>query len=719
MESYSKNLSRKRFLFVVLLLGILALFSFIAFVSNSRSNNLKKNINVLGQVKETYHKIDTSISILYQAENHSRLYTVTYDTAYLRAYIQELNVVSVLLDSIKREDDERYNKAKGNEYYNFSTLINEKKNKNNKFIHLKQLTDSLLALSARRKEPKPVKKLVLPYPIRSIQKTVRIDTIKIEQKQNKKKRLFGRLVDAVSGKDNQVELSQKASSSESTENKEEVKTPEFKYQANVVAIDRYYKNLLNSKKAMNEAENELLLLNDKLFKELREALSTFRLSSERFMEAQRHELRTSALLDLRKLDGLSIASILMVGILTIIIAFNIWKIFKSDQQILQFSHQIKEQTKAKESFLANISHEIRTPLNSIIGFSEQITLSSLTGQQKMQFEAIQTASKILLNIVNDLLDLSKFESGSMVLKKQPFSPVEIINEVVTVLKVQANSKNLSIIIKDNGESVGLLGDSFRLKQVIMNLVSNSIKFTKSTGIITISSDVIRKENQKVIWKLAVSDTGVGIPADYLSRIFDEFTQVEATQSRENKTLGTGLGLAICKRIVEAHHGTIKVDSVINEGSTFSIEIPTDISPIFTVAPTSSNTGEITELLAGKRVLIVDDNSMNLLLISSLLRKRAVQFDEAMDGECALDLIKKNSYSLLITDLQMPKMNGIELTQAVRLLSDHDKASIPILGFTAHVSKEDELKLKEIGMSDLLIKPFTEKEFKQIVSKVMV
>ncbi len=355
-----------------------------------------------------------------------------------------------------------------------------------------------------------------------------------------------------------------------------------------------------------------------------------------------------------------------------------------------------------------MSHEIRTPLNSVIGFSEQLSQGELNGQQIEQVNAIRSSSVMLLDVVNDILDFSKYETGKVSFDKISFVPYDAITEVFNSIAIQATNKGVKlkneILFKKNH---CFSGDSLRLKQVIMNLLSNAIKFTEE-GSVTLKADITLNSKKQGVLKVQVIDTGIGISAEDLEMIFDEFAQVYYS-STKIKQKGTGLGLAICKKIVEFQGGQIGVSSQLGQGSTFSFEIPYELCSQDSILESKNVNSIDAEWLEGKRILLADDNKMNILLAQTVLKKYKLVTDVAYDGKEAFVLFEKNEYDLILTDIQMPEMGGIELTRIIRSYPNAAKANIPILGVTANVLQEDRKKYIESGINNLVLKPFSERE----------
>lgn len=397
---------------------------------------------------------------------------------------------------------------------------------------------------------------------------------------------------------------------------------------------------------------------------------------------------------------------LAVGLLAFVF-YMIYHFYKNEKVLIENSNKTASYALSKSRFLANMSHEIRTPLNSIVGFSEQLTQIDLKAEQKEQVIAIRNSSVMLLEVVNEILDFSKYETGKVVLEEVPFSLYTAIKDVFDSMSIQAAKKKIGFYLQMSvDQDIYILGDPLRLKQVVMNLLSNAIKFTLK-GSVTLSAELTLQNRNLAKLKVNIIDTGLGIKLIDQGIIFDEFAQVYYASTKERQQ-GTGLGLAICKKIVEFQGGTISVKSTVGEGSVFSFELSyqTTEKPISVQIPISMLYNE-TSVLIGKRILLADDNMLNILLASTILKKYNIAYDAVYNGEEAYELFQEKEYDLILTDIQMPKMGGIELTQKIRNISDAKKQSVPILGVTANVLQEDRLKYLASGMNELVLKPFLE------------
>ncbi|RYJ52032.1 response regulator [Flavobacterium petrolei] len=365
--------------------------------------------------------------------------------------------------------------------------------------------------------------------------------------------------------------------------------------------------------------------------------------------------------------------------------------------------------KAKQQFLSNMSHEIRTPMNAIIGFTKVLFRTDLTSKQKEYLSAIKISGDALIVLINDILDLAKVDAGKMTFEKTPFKMESSILAMLHLFENKIQEKNL-ILVKEYDNKIPdvLVGDPIRLHQIVLNLVSNAVKFT-SKGKITVRVDLLHEDLEKVILKFAVTDTGTGISEEKIDTIFENFQQ--ATSGTSKLYGGTGLGLAIVKQLVEPQGGTIRVQSIMHEGSTFSFTLP--FQKTNAKAQLENEVTKIESELKNIKVLVVEDIPLNQLLMKTLLDDFGFERDIAENGKIAIEKLKEKEYEIVLMDLQMPEMNGFEATEYIRKTM---KSTIPIIALTADVTTVDLAKCKAVGMDDYLAKPVDEKQlYNKIVS----
>ena len=357
--------------------------------------------------------------------------------------------------------------------------------------------------------------------------------------------------------------------------------------------------------------------------------------------------------------------------------------------------------KAKQQFLSNMSHEIRTPMNAIIGFTKVVLKTNLTEKQKEYLSAIKLSGDALIVLINDILDLAKVDAGKMTFESVPFKLASSISAMLHVFETKIQEKNLELVTEyDTNIPEILLGDPVRLHQIILNLVSNAIKFT-SKGKITVSVRLFDESEESVTVEFAISDTGIGIDEIKMETIFDNFQQ--ATSGTSRLYGGTGLGLAIVKQLVEPQGGTVCVKSKINEGSTFSFTLnfaKTNIDPQFEAEKVEIEMG-----FRNIKVLVVEDMPLNQLLMKTLLDDFGFERDIAENGKIALEKLEEKAYDIILMDLQMPIMNGFETTEYIRNTMN---STIPIIALTADVTTVDLAKCKAVGMNDYISKPVDER-----------
>lgn len=378
----------------------------------------------------------------------------------------------------------------------------------------------------------------------------------------------------------------------------------------------------------------------------------------------------------------------------------------------------EESNEMKSYFLSNMSHELRTPLNAILGLSKSILSSTDDPSIKNNLEVIQYSSMSLLGSINDILDYSKIEKGDLKLAHVDFDLQKIIQELKVVTNLKSREKGLEFIYEErNSIKTKLVGDPIRLKQIISNVLDNATKFTQK-GQVKLSINTEEARGNKMRVNLEIDDTGVGIAKEKLDRVFDSFSQEQINDKR--KYGGFGIGLCIVKALVELHHGEIEIHSEKNKGTQVKINLEFDKSISLSENQELMTPAQSEKLMNGKHLLVVEDNTVNQLVIKSILRKwKGVTFDFANHGLEALTAMKTKRYDAILMDLQMPEMDGYEATELIRSgQSGMNSANIPIIAVTADTTEKTKARVFAIGMDDYITKPIDQELLYSSVSKAL-
>lgn len=724
MKEHSSNLNIKfKLIFgyslIILAVVVAAFFSYISFTK------LLDSVEELTEPDTKSIKLNQILTDISEAESSTRSYILTRDKSYLDNYyeyvasinknINELRILTQVNESqyLKVDSIDRLFGEKVESLNSFIDLKNSRQNTDFSSRALKQITKN--ARDSARKTT-------------TLTTTTEVTTIKpfgpLGKEEEEEKGLFDVIKKIFTGKEADEADTTKAEDV-LTETKITVDTMvTSEYQPDTILSN--VKRILSNLQAQETRFNRLLTTKElEMLKKDSHIMSSIRTIIKELEEEER-ALSESKAAEAKMVADTFSKTILTIGIIALIagiifILLILHDVNKSNfykKQLLAAKRHAEQLARIKEDFLSNMSHEIRTPLNAIIGFSEQLYGTRLSTRQHEFLHAVRTSSDHLLSTVNDILDFQKIEAGKLKIEKIPFRMYHVIREVYQSLKLKADEKQLKIVytIEQSLEDMTLEGDPFRLKQVLFNLISNAIKFTDQGNVKILCHAKAILQN-KLLVKIVVEDTGIGIPEDKMEHIFQGFSQADATTTR--KYGGTGLGLSISKKLVEMQDGKLSVESTPGKGSVFSIEIPYVITEAAVAEISHQSPLELNTIpLEDKFVLIVDDDEFNVSLAGTILSKWKVNCATATNGHEALEMIKKENYDLILTDLHMPGMSGLDLAKNIRRLNDK-KSTVPIIALTANVAEKVQRHLLENGMDDLLLKPFKETDLYQKLTHYLV
>ena len=401
----------------------------------------------------------------------------------------------------------------------------------------------------------------------------------------------------------------------------------------------------------------------------------------------------------------------------VFLILSIQQIRRATRELALHQAQAETANRAKSAFLASMSHELRTPLNGVLGMNELLLLTTLTQKQQQFAEASRTSGKLLLQLINDVLDLSKIESGKLELDLHDCSIASVVSEVVEALGPGAAQKSLTLSAHvDPAACVSARCDGNRLRQILVNLVGNAIKFT-ANGSVTVRAESVPHNGLGLRVRFSVSDTGIGISTSCQERLFAPFMQADCSTARNYG--GSGLGLSICKQLVKLMQGEIGIHSQVGQGSTFWFEVPLESPHVTDSAVQTSPHIDVSRSITG-HVLVAEDNRINQMFVTELLKNCGCTCDITSNGDEALAALQHHVYDLVLMDCQMPGMDGFTAARAIRLLeANHQIADHhPIIALTANALKGDRERCLAAGMDDYLSKPLEVSQLRAMLTKYL-
>lgn len=662
-------------------------------------------------------KLNSIVTDIYEAESSIRTYTLTHNERYLSMYLGLMKNINSRVDSLlilAQHDPVQIEKIRFTQ-----ELLNKKRKVLRELIELKKTDQSsqFYAKALEEVESIDLDSIQESSVIRSVTTTTRQrrDSVIKVANEGASANVFSRFFRWISGKESSdtslnrllVEIETQIDTLKTS-----VVSPSDSLVHEIIRILTQIKEqqetaMLN----ISEKELELLKSDKEIMDQLRTVLSLLEreelMNSYRMAEEVKQTVQKSTLV-LLALGGFAL---FMAILFTWIIFRDLTRANYYRAQLLEAKQYAEKLLRVKEEFLANMNHEIRTPLSAIIGLSKRLDKESLHPDQERMVALINSSSEHLLQIVNDILDLSKIEGEYLKLETIPFIPNKVVSEAFDTLMVKAQEKGLSYNLNVNNlGKTPVVGDPFRLKQVVYNLLSNAIKFTLQGGI-NLSLNAHAPDDQNLTLDIRVSDTGIGISADKLDTIFEQFSQVDSGTSRQFG--GTGLGLNIAKRLVELYKGTIQVSSILGQGSTFSVQLTLPIVDDEMIG--ELETSLTPRLPSHISILVVEDDPVGQLLIGEMLKTLGVHPTIAGDPLKALEMVQQNSYAVIITDIQMPGLSGFELSKNITSSVSNPP---PVVAITANSQIAQQAAYAQSGLAGHLIKPFSELELYNAIAPLI-
>lgn len=502
---------------------------------------------------------------------------------------------------------------------------------------------------------------------------------------------------------------------------EETKTEKATDDTKLLSLEKVGRNLqqireeeITKEEQQRERELELLIADKRNSAKIQRLVTELEVESKK--RAAQNAINISEAVQMT--NAQIIAFVVVICLLLLFMSVTILRYITRSNRYRKVLRKAKNEAeslaRAKEHFVATVSHEIRTPMNIISGFVEQLSQSDLDEKQQDHLNTISSASSHLLNIINEVLDFTKLQSKKLVLEKEVFAPKKVVKEVCDSLLPLLNKSSLKLTCEiDKSLPDAVNGDAYRLRQVLLNILGNSIKFTKNGGI-KVNATTLLRDRHATRLRITIKDTGIGMSPEQLARAFDEFEQAEASTTRNYG--GTGLGLSITKQLVELQGGSIHMESKLDEGTTVTIEIPYLLSN--TELSDKSETENSPKLdLSQKKILIVDDEAFNRKLLNSILSKYNATISEAINGKDAVREAYNIQYDIILMDARMPELNGIDATIEIIKSNPHSKPPL-IIALTAAVTEEDRKLYLASGMTDFIAKPFREEDLIFTLNKLL-
>ena len=688
--------------YIVLLIAIVSS----GFIGHSSYKKLMSSVSLLSKPDAEISRMNHLLTDLSEAENHIRVYSLTKKNKYLKLFGKKVESIKTELDSLRAGNIKNAHSILMIDSMIF--LIDVRSKKLNAFARIKKAKEGINYTEQALKELSDASQYSREEFESSITKKTIVDTIKtIKKKIEEPKRFLG--IRFGKKKESNVEVVDRLIE------RQEVGIDSSFILKQDSLFNSFKEELESSRKKEQQARERLMLEELKLVDENSIILQKVKkllteLEQQQIRDLKQKVFRTE---QIAKDSIVLITIVIIVGFIfgVLFILFILLDLSKSDYLKVQLMHakaKAEKLAKVKEEFLASMSHEIRTPLNALIGFSHQLEKTEMNQEQTKYVEVIENSSNHLLGLVNDILDLAKIEAGKLVIEKHHFEPKKLVQDVFNLLSDSAQRKGLDFSWTYEGEDQHFFeSDPFRLKQILLNLGSNAIKFTEEGGV---SIKAVMETNaDKHRLKISLIDTGIGISSDKLEHVFEDFSQAESFSAR--KYGGTGLGLSISRRLARLLGGDLEVTSELGKGSEFSLNLPIRIGDVITEDSVMKKISIVPEELKGKKILVAEDDEYSSLLMQTIFEEWDLNVTLVNNGKKAIECIKKTNYDILLTDIHMPEVGGVDLCKYIRT---DLKSEMPIVALTANVRQVDLDKYIKEGMSSYLLKPFEEESLLAIL-----
>jgi len=692
--TYTKTLARN--ILITFLAFMIAVSIAAFFVRSSITKKLEHISDLAGHIKRDQFKPEQYLLLVQQAENQFRESLLTSDIKKTNAYKASLTDAINKIDTLLKTGTDS-SALTSLQSKKLKELYERKINLSERLLVLKRDFDSLLTVYADYSKRVDQNSALIKSIETARKKEIKnkVDTV-VTAAEVQKKGLFGRLKDAISNKNAAAKEVIEINRSKDTQ------AADLTTQK-IISEDRnYYLKQIRQLQQRNvrllKMQRELIILNSRISNELERIVNdlkdiNYKMADELKGLAFKNYQETTTLLNKFYLVALFLVLVFAILLIVFIIQLNKSEIFlrKENERSVLMAQQ-------KMDLLLHMSHEIRNPLTAIKGFLYIFSRTTLTPRQMEMLDSIRSSSDMLLLTLNDTLDAAKMENSAFKINNDPFNPDYILNQVIESMSYSAAKKNLGMDYIYHGDKQAIvIGDSFRLKQILVNLLSNAIKYTSEGGV-----KVIAELDGGQGLQVEVTDTGAGISQDQQANLFSKYYQTSSSKGK----VGTGLGLYICKQLVELQQGKISVKSNAGKGTTFSFFIPYRENE--EVTADQSGTEDALPLLNGMHILAVDDNEINLLFLKAMTKKWNIVFHQASTAEEALDMLSENPIQIILTDIQLPGMDGFAFIKAIRGLKG-SKAKLPVIAISGFSSESSAQEFTNKGFSGFVPKPFAEDE----------